>query len=186
MRFEENENLLVDASLASQISVPSHFGCGDYFQIRASGGPADLLLKLAAEAVQGELSNDPLTGDDIARLIELFQDEPLPVALREILVRHHRGERKFRAGRKMQRSPLTILTDAMLPQLYGMAKHFAEQRHSGTEMRNSWSTHKAILNEEPSKTHLTCQQLREWIPRLRHVSDKRILNMISEAKKFWA
>lgn len=78
-----------------RMDIPRAFSNGGSCAIWKPGGPGRMLGQLAREHATGEAT---LTPQQLADLLDLFSDEPLPDSLRTAITRHLRGKRKRLSG----------------------------------------------------------------------------------------
>ena len=162
--------------------IPKHLSSGGTFSIWGASGPGRLLSRLANEDALREREPQPLTPIEIAELIELFKDEPLPPPLRSLLVRELLGERNFLPGPKGVRTQREIIEMALLPSFYKEAVADARLQREGLKETERAKPRRAKLERVPTVSKLAADLIRTWLPTLKHLSDKGIANKVSALK----
>ena len=85
------------------------------FVLWGPGGIGPLLSRLRREYQGDNDLGNPLTGDELAGLLDHFKDEPIPSALRVILQHELRGKRKRKPGPKPVRTAVEYIADTLFP-----------------------------------------------------------------------
>lgn len=168
--------------IARQIVIPRRLQATSAHEIWRAGGPGLLLARLATEDLFGPATTNPLTGAEIAQLVELFADEALPVSLKTLLFKELKGERRRKPGPKPACSTKELIELAMLPSLYRDAVEEAKaERQSLAEVRRL-ASRRSKISKLPTVSQLASERVRKWLPTLRHLSDKALANKLSELK----
>lgn len=162
--------------------IPKHLSSGGTLSIWGAGGPGRLLSALANEDALREHEPQPLTPIEIAHLIELFKEEPLPSTLRNLLVRELLGERKGLPGPKDVRTQREIMELALLPPFYKEAVAEARLQREGLKEAERAKPRRAKIERVSTASKLAADLIRTWLPTLKHMSDKRIANKVSALK----
>lgn len=163
-----------------RIDIPRSFSNDGPYGIWKPGGPGRLLGQLAREHATGEAT---LTAEQLAELVDLFRDEPLPDSLRHAVTRHLSGKRLRRQGTpKKRQSTREQVELVMLPSLYDEALRDAKAER--VEMRRSGR--KQVRYDDPDRlpaaTVLALQKVRRWLPTLADLDDRRLQNLVSEIR----
>lgn len=165
-----------------RLDLPRSFRDKSIHDVWGPNGPAGLLRRLAQEHELGRLAPRRLTKDELAQLVELYEDEPLPKALRNIIVLELRNQRCARPGRKTSLNSIQRLEQDLLPSVYRRAMRAAawlRKRLSRREERKMrWQTKEPV----PSQTELAMNFVRSRLPSTRDLDDKTIANRLSAIK----
>ncbi len=164
-----------------RFDVPKSLKSGRPYALWSKGGPGRLLRWLAVEGAGGEIK---LTPEELADLVELFSDEPLPDNLRVAVIQHLRGKRLRKQGsRRKRQSALEQVELVMLPGAYAEALKDAEIER--TKLRGLGK--KKGRYDDPSKlptaSSIACALVKKRLPTLKDQSDRSLLNLVSKAKK---
>lgn len=148
------------------------------------GGPGPLLRKLAVEGAGGDVT---LTADELARLVEEFQGEPLPETLRIAVTQHLRGRRVRRQGAPRKRQINRELVEfVMLPSAYAEALEDAKVKvtrlRDGGMKRGRYDD----TQKRPTASSIACTLVRKRLPTFKDQSDRSIFNLVSKARKLIA
>lgn len=150
-------------------------------EIWGAGGLGPLIRRLEEEYKLGRSALLPLTRAELATLVELYEDEP-SLALREVVVRELRNQRRIRPGPKVSLGPSQWLERHLLPIYYERAMRVAgwlRKRLIATEKRKRrWEKPEYI----PTQAALAMRFVRHWLPSIRNLDDKTIANKLSEMK----
>lgn len=151
------------------------------FALWAEGGPGRLLSKLADEAAGGDVRLKP---DQLADLVELFNDEPLPASLRQAVTRHLRGKRVRRQGTPEKRTSVHEQIELiMLPGAYAEALKDAGVERERLRKLGQRKARYDDPNKLPAASSIACGLVKQWLPTLRDQSDRSLLNLISKVRK---
>jgi len=165
-----------------------------------SGGPGRLLSRLRSEAQAWEMATDPslseevrkyahrklsqspLTNDELAELVELFGQEPLPASLNALLTMELRGERKFAPGAKGVKSTLEQVELLMLPRVYPTALAKARSERQRLKKIENNKPRREHRQKVPPAFEIAIDIIKEHFPTLKHMSAKSVANLISRLK----
>jgi hypothetical protein len=156
---------------------------GSAFALYGSGGPGRLLSRLAWEDRLGSRMPDPLSRSELASLLSLFADEPLPRALRGLITARLTSEARVRAGRKPRR--LTTYERAqgdLLPIFYRHALQWARAERRRRIAEANRTRRGPSPDSVPPATELACYRIRQQLPRFKDMTTGAILNEVSRAK----
>ena len=152
------------------------------YEIWGKGGPGPLLSKLGTEPESGDSVSYPLNRGEIAQLVELFKDEPLPDVLRDLVLRELRGERQARPGPKYARTVLLQIEHDLFPSVYETGLRVADRarRHlvAVEKRKKRWERPKPV----PTRAAIAACYVRQRLPSMRMLSDKSIANALSARK----
>lgn len=163
-----------------QLDIPRAFSNGDPYAIWQEGGPGRLLSRLASEHTSGEAT---LTQDELADLVELFCDEPLPESLRQALVDQLRGKRLRRQGApKKRQTNLELVEYIMLPGAYTEALKDAEAERESLRKHGRKQGRYDDADRLPTAGSIACNLVRKRLPTLAGLSDPSLLNEVSKVK----
>ena len=126
---EANRASAGNAKLPSiQLDIPKALSKDGPYAIWKPGGPGRMLAQLAREHAFGESTLKP---EQLAELVELFRDEPLPESLRKAVALQLKGKRVLQQGapRKGQ-SAQAQCELVMLPYAYREAMKAQHIHHS--------------------------------------------------------
>lgn len=162
------------------IDIPHALSNDGTYAIWKPGGPGRMLGQLAREHATGEAT---LTAEELADLVELFRDEPLPDSLRHAIVRHLRGKRLRRQGTPRKRQSAREQVELiMLPGLYDEALKDAKAEREDMRRTGCKQGRYDDLDRLPAASALALQKVREWLPTLTDLDDRRLRNVISEIR----
>ncbi len=161
-----------------RLDLPRSFRDKGIHEVWGSSGPANLLRRLAQENELGRSAPRPLGNDELAQLVELYDDEPLPQALKSILVRELRNERRVRPGRKADLSPPHKLKQLLLPALYErgtlVARRYRRRLLLIEKRKKRWQ----LAEQIPTEAEVALRYVRKWLP----LSDKTLANRLTALK----
>lgn len=165
-----------------RLDLPRSFRDKSIHDVWGPNGPAALLRRLAQEHELGRLAPRQLTKDELAQLVELYEDEPLPKALRNLVVLELRNQRPARPGRKTGLNSIQRLEQDLLPSVYRRAMRAAawlrKRLIRREERKMRWQTNEPV----PSQTELAMSFVRNRLPSTRDLDDKTIANRLSAIK----
>ncbi len=162
------------------IDIPRAFSNGGSYAIWKPGGPGRMLGQLAREHATGEAT---LTPQQLADLLDLFSDEPLPDSLRTAITRHLRGKRKRLSGApKKGTTNREQVERVMLPGAYKEA--LMEARAERSQLRTFGRKQSRYDDPDrlPTASAMALEKVRRWLPTLADRDDRRLQNMISEVR----
>ena len=163
-----------------RMDIPRAFSNGGSYDIWKPGGPGRMLGQLAREHATGEAT---LTPQQLADLLDLFSDEPLPVSLRTAITRHLRGKRKRLSGApKKGTTNREQVERVMLPGAYDEA--LMEARTERSKLRTFGRKQGRYDDPDrlPTASAMALEKVRRWLPTLADRDDRRLHNMISEVR----
>ena len=168
------------------IDIPRSFADAETYALWQSGGPGRLLGRLADEHEFDEVT---LTPEELAELIELFRDEPLPDSLRGAVVAQLRGKRLRRQGPPIKRqASLELVEYIMLPAAYSEALMEAEAERKRLKEQGRRQGRYDDADRLPTASSIACNLVRKRLPTLAHLTDPSLKNEVSKVKKLlvWA
>lgn len=164
-----------------RLELPKSLRGKSAHEIWGPGGPGPLVRRLGDEHELGRSAPSPLTSEELATLVELYEDQP-PLALREVVVRELRNERREKPGPKVSLGPSQWLERQLLPIYYERAMRVAawlRKRLIAAEKRKKrWQKPEQV----PTQAALAMRFVRHWLPSIRNLDDKTIANKLSEMK----
>ena len=167
-----------DRPIDRRLDMPKSLRNKGLHEVWGPNGPANLLRRLAQENELGRSAPRPLSNDELAQLVELYDDEPLPQALKSILVRELRNERRGRPGRKADLSPPHKLKQLLLPALYEhgtlIARRYRRRLLLIEKRKKRWQPAEQI----PTEAEVALRYVRKWLPS----SDKTLANRLTALK----
>ncbi len=177
-----------DVSQAGQreirFDIPRAYSGGDPYAIWREGGPGHLLSQIARDHAYGVAT---LTPDQLAELVELFRDEPLPESVRQAVVLHLRGKRVRRQGvPKKRQSGRELIELSILPSVYDDALKRAESERSDLRKLGRKQGRYDDPDRLPTASSMACNVVRKTLPTLKAVRDRRLLNLVSEVRALLA
>ena len=139
------------------------------------------MRRLAVEGAGGEIK---LTPEELADLVELFRNEPLPENLRAAVTQQLRGKRVRKQGSPRKRqSALEQVELFMLPGAYAEALKDAEIKRSRLRDLGKKQGRYDDPSKLPTASSIACALVKERLPTLRDQSDRSLLNLVSKVKK---
>ena len=174
---------LGERSIDRHVNLPRSFRDKTIHDVwRRPEGPAPLLRRLEKEFELGHSAPDPLSNNELAKLLAFYDGEPMPEPLTIIVRRELRGERRARPGRKVGFTPAKQLEKTLLPFVYARAMRAAawlRKRLIRTEERKMrWQRRDTV----PSQTKLAMHFVRSRLPSTRDLDDITIANKLSAIK----
>lgn len=164
-----------------RLELPKSFRGKSLHEVWGAGGPAVLIRRLATEHKLGSFAPEPLTNLELAKLVELYDDEP-SLALREVVVRELLDQRRARPGPDADLRPYQRLEWHLFPILYERFRRVAAWRRGRLTLietrKKRWQTSEEI----PTQTALAMRFVRIRLPWTRELSDKTLANKLSEMK----
>lgn len=171
-----------DRVVDRRLDLPRSFRDKSIHDVWGPNGPAGLLRRLAQEHELGRLAPRQLTKDELAQLVELYDDEPLPKALRNIIVLELRNQRRARPGRKAGLNSIQRLEQDLLPSVYRRAMRAAAWLRKLLIRREERKMRWQMKEPVPSQTELAMNFVRSRLPSTRDLDDKTIANRLSAIK----
>lgn len=163
-----------------QVAVPEALRREGAYAMWREGGPGRLLGQLARDYATGEATLTPL---QLAKLVELFQDEPLPDSLRMAVVGHLRGRRVRKQGARPKRlSAVEQVEQAMLPDAYAEALQEAEVERARLRSEGKKRARHGDPDKLPTATSLACALVRARLPSFASLSDRSLMNLVSRSR----
>ena len=162
------------------LDIPHALSHGGSYAIWKPGGPGRLLSQLARDHSCGEAT---LTPDQLADLVQLFRDEPLPESLREAVAQHLRGKRVRSAGAPRKRETACAQIESiMLPGIYAEASKDAKIER--VRLRKLGRKQGRYDNPDrlPTTSAIACYLVRTWLPTLAGLDDRSLQNLVSKSK----
>lgn len=130
----------IDLVADQRLDLPKSLVGKSAHEIWGPGGPGPLVRRLSDEHNLGRSAPIPLTREELATLVELYEDEPSQ-ALRDVLVRDLRNQRRVRPGPKVSLGPSKWIERQLLPIYYDRAMRVA-----------GWLRKRLIAAEKRKKT----------------------------------
>lgn len=144
------------------------------------GTPLRLLSQLASDHF---LRQPTLTREQLAELVELFKDEPLPDCLRSAVVADLRGTRCRKLGRKqVRRTALEQVELIMLPAAYDEAMNDARAVRQRLKSEARTQPRRAPVTKVPTHRSIALDLVRRRLPSLAGMTDARLTNLVSEVR----
>ena len=164
-----------------RFDIPKALKTSHPYALWSKGGPGRLLRRLAVEAAGGEIR---LTPEELADLVELFSEEPLPESLRVAVTAQLRGKRVRKQGSPRKRqSALEQVELVMLPGAYAEALKDAEIERTGLRSIGKKRGRYDDPNKLPTASSIACALVKKRLPTLKDQSDRSLLNLVSKVKK---
>jgi hypothetical protein len=164
-----------------QLIVPRALAEGGPYAIWQKDGPGRLLRELAKEHALGDAT---LTPEELAGLIELFRDEPLPDSLRVAVVTQLRGKRLRRQGAATKRqTSLEQVEYMMLPAAFDEALQEADAERENLKKRGRRQGRYDDTNRLPKASSIACNLVRKRLPTLSRLTDRSLQNEVSKARR---
>ena len=163
------------------IIIPKAFQSSKPSQLYKPGTPGRLLVRLARDHF---CKQPTLTREQLAELIELFKDEPLPDTLRAAVVADLNGNRSLKQGRKeIQLTLLELVEMVMLPTTYDMAMEEAAHERERLKAVARDLPRRTSVMDIPTKRSIALDLVRKWLPTLKGKSDRSLSNLISNVRR---
>jgi hypothetical protein len=150
------------------------------FVLWGPGGIGPLLSRLRREYRGDNDLGNPLTGDELAGLLDHFKDEPIPSALRVILQHELRGKRKKKPGPKPVRTAVDHIEDTLFPLYYTKGLFIGAKLRTWLKQRQKKQRRNARPYNIPTARHYACHHVRKWLPKFRDMTDASISNLLSK------
>ncbi len=161
-----------------KIILPKSLGRGGVFDLWQNGAPVRLLSQLANDHY---FKQPTLKRDELAQLVELFKDEPLPDSLREALISDLKGKRLRRQGAPKKRASVREYMELiMLPRAYALALEDAEIERSRLRTLGRKQARYDDPERLPAASDLAYDLVRKRLPTLKKVKKRRLQNLVSE------
>jgi hypothetical protein len=163
-----------------RLDIPQALLKDGWYAIWKPGGCGRLLGQLAREHAFGEAT---LTPRQLAELVDLFRDEPLPESLRRAVARQLRGQRVLKQGapRKGQTAQAEVEL-MMLPHAYLEAKEESKVERQQMQKSGRKQGRYDDPNRLPTVSSMACDKVRKWLPTLASYKDRRLQNLVSEVQ----
>jgi len=144
------------------------------------GTPILLLTKLAIDHF---FKQPTLTRDQLAELVELFKDEPLPDSLREALVAELLGKRRRKSGRNsVRRGYREEVERVLLPCVYDHAMEEVRGIRERLKSEAKKLPRRAAVSKVPTRRSIALDMVRDRLPSFADVNNGRLTNLISEVR----
>ncbi len=161
-------------------AIPKKYRDAGPYAIWLPNGPGPILAQLADEDSFGEFT---LRAEQLANLVEWFQDEPLPPSLHRAVVGHLRGKRLRRQGvAKSRQTAFERLQLFVLPFVYDDA---LEESNKAREKLKASGLKRGRYDDPkrlPAASELACDMVRTTLSTFASVKNRRLLNMVSEER----
>lgn len=162
-------------------AIPKKYQDAGPYAIWQPNGPGRMLAQLANEDSLGEIT---LRAEQLADLVEQFEDEPLPPSLRRAVVGHLRGKRLRRQGvSKSRQTALERIQLFVLPLVYDDALNEANKERKRLKESGRKQGRYDDPNRLPSASALACDMVRACLSTFAEVKNGRLLNMVTEERK---
>jgi len=179
-RIDPDQTDTEDGLPVIKIIIPKALQSSTPGQPWQPGTPTRLLSGLAFDHFFEETT---LTREQLAELVELFKDEPLPETLRAAVVADLKGDRSLKQGRKKARqTPLEQVELAMLPAAYDIALEDAVPEHERLKEVARNQPRRAPVMKIPTKRAVALELVRKRLPSLKGASDRYLCNLISDKR----
>lgn len=136
------------------------------------GGRAALMSRVIREYRADKGFANPLTGEELAVLLDHYKSTPIPLEFRAIVQKALRGTRKAKTGPKHSLNPIEQLQEPLL------AIRYAEGMANGTKLRH-WLKQRQKKQRRnarpytiPTVRHCACHHVRKWLPKFRGMTDE--------------
>lgn len=164
-----------------RLEFPRDFYEKRLHEMRGTGSPVSLIFRLTREHELGRSASLPLTNEELAKLVELYDDAPTK-ALREVLVRELRSQRRLRPGRKADLTSSQRLERHLLPILYNRAMRVGSWLRRQLIRKEESKKRRESVEAIPTQAALAMAIVRERLPSTRGLSDKALANKLSAMK----
>jgi hypothetical protein len=165
------------------IPVPAALKGGGLFALYRPGGLGPLLSRLSRHEQFGDEVPEPLTAPEIARLVEAFADEPLPAALRGLVVRHLEGKVKRLRGRKPTKlTTRELIHQEVLPFIYEEALE-AEKVRDRELKAKAKAMRRGTTKLTGTPAERAVERVKKLMPGYRHLSTRALQNLIAARRK---
>ncbi|MEZ5897886.1 MAG: hypothetical protein R3D51_00180 [Hyphomicrobiaceae bacterium] len=161
-----------------RLELPKSLRDKGFHELWGPGGPAALFRRLEQENELGPLAPYPLSNKELAQLVQFCDGEPLPSALRSILIQELRGERRVRTGPKVDLSPTARLKKLLLPALYEQGKLIARRYRRRLQLIESRKQRRHRAEQIPTEADVALRYVQKWSP----LSGKTLANKLSAMK----
>ena len=159
------------------IVVPKHLQLEGSYAAWRSETQMRLLSQLASDHFHHE---NTLTRKQLADLIELFSDEPLPTHLREFVTADLRETRHRKDGPKVQVVVLDQVELAMLPAVYDEAFKEAQEIRKQKRLETKKLARRTPVPNIKTARSLALEIVKKRLPSVAALSDRRLTNLITE------
>lgn len=172
--------LAEDGNPVINIVIPRAFQSDVEGESWRPGTPIRLLSQLASDHFFKQAT---LTREQLAELVELFKDEPLPESLRAALVDELNGQRCRKQGRKHARQTGREQVELfMLPAVYDEAMKDAADERERLKSDAKNQPRRASVAKIPTHRSIALGLVRQRLPSLARMSDQRLTNLVSEVR----
>lgn len=158
--------------------LPKYFRDKGLHEVWGPDGPAGLLRRLEQESELGRRAPQPLSNEELAQLVELCDGEPLPSALRNMLIQELRNERCVRPGLKVDLSPSHKLQQLLLPALYEHGTLVARRYRRRLLLIEKRKKRRHLAEQIPTEAEVALRYVQKWLPS----SSKTLANKLSALK----
>ena len=177
---DRTDRIEVEPSEDLRLELPNSLRGKSIHDIWGPGCFGPLIRRLEDEHKLGQAAPSPPTRAELATLVELYEDDPSQ-ALRGVLLRELRNERREKSGPKVSLSP-SQLERELLPIYYERAMRLAawfRKRLIAVESRKKrWQKRERV----PARSAVAKGFVRRWLPWVRDLDDKTISNKLSEMR----
>jgi hypothetical protein len=157
---------------------PKYLREKSFHEIWRPGGPGGLYRRAEQENKLGHLTPQPLSNEQLAQLLEECDGEPLPSALRNLVVRELRKKRRERPGRKANLSPSHRLERLLLPALYEHGTLIARRYRRRLLLIETRKKRRHLAEQIPTEAEVALRYVQKWLPS----SSKTLANKLSAIK----
>jgi len=149
-----------------------------FHEIWRQGGLGRLYSRAEQENKLGRSTPQPLSNEELARLVVECDGEPLPSALRNIVVRELRNERRERPGRKADVNPTHTLKQLLLPALYEHGTLIARRYRRRLLLIEKRKKRRHLAEQIPTEAEVALRYVQKWLPS----RSKTLANKLSAIK----
>lgn len=164
-------NLAVDR----RIKLPKNFGGKSVHEIWG------LVLRLSDEHKSGRSAPLPLSNDELAVLVQLYDDEPSP-ALRQVVIRELRNQRRKRPGRKADHDEYHGFDWDLLPLIYDRGMCVARRYRKRLSTLQKRKKRRDPEIKIPTQSKVALRYVRKRLQYIAGLSDKTLMNKLSAMK----
>lgn len=171
-----------DRVIDRRLDLPKSYRGKSIHDVWGPGGPGPLISRLTDEHKFGRSASLPLANEELATLVELYEDEP-SLALREVVVRELRNQRRTRPGPKAVRNPSQWIQRHLLPIYYERGMRVADRyRRRMLVIEDRKKKRRDVAARIPTQTEVAFRFVRKWLPSTRGLDDKTLANKLSAMK----
>lgn len=140
-----------------------------------------LIIRLAEEHRSGRLAPLPVTNQELAVLVELYDDAP-PRALTQVLIKELRNQRRKRPGRNVDHNKFYDFEWGALPVIYDRGMNVASRYRRRLLALQKRKKRRDIAPKIPTQAEVAMRYVRKRLPEIASLNDKTLANKMSELK----